>query len=107
MGPDLGGFAIADMEDLDGVVLELLARSLGPNRRQRDDVLVVADDVVQFDADGAFRGLERAAEPAEDFGHADVVAAERAPAGEMPADVLGKELVLQCVKVSRRERGAR
>ena len=70
MGPDLDGFAVPDVEDLDHADLELLSCSLGPDRDEGDYVLVVADDVVQFDADRAFRGLERAAEPAKHLGHA-------------------------------------
>src|SRR5712692_12022080 len=92
-----------DMEDLDGVILKMLARPLGAGRKERHGVLVIGDDVVQFEANRAARGLEAPAKPPDHLSHAFEVAAERAPAREMPADVFGEELALQCVEVAAPE----
>ena len=51
MNPGLGRLAVTDMEGLDRVVLQLLARPLGADREQRGSVLVVGDDIMQLDAD--------------------------------------------------------
>jgi len=104
VSPDLGSLAVLDMEHLHGIVLERPALPLRPYRRQRDDVVVVADHVVQLDADRAARGLEGPAEPGHHVTDAGVVTAERAAARVMPADVAGKEAVLQHVEVATGER---
>ena len=51
----------------------------------------------------AARGLETPAKPPDHLSHAFEVAAEGAPAGEVPADVLGVKLALQCVEVASPE----
>src|SRR5713226_7039140 len=91
------------MGDLDGIILKTLARPLGAGRKERHGVLVIGDDVVQLQANRAARDLEAPAKPPDHLSHAFEVATERAPAGEMPADVLGEELVLQCVEVASPE----
>src|SRR5882724_7822326 len=103
MRPDLGCLAVLQVEDLDGVVLEVLARPLGPDCGQRDNVLVVADDVVQVDAYRPVRGLEGTAKPVQDLPDALIVAAERAPAREMPADAGIEEPGLQGFEVTSPE----
>src|SRR5712691_7202269 len=103
MRPDLGCLAVLQVEDLDGVVLQVPARPLGPDCGKRDNVLVVADDVVQLDAYRPVRDLERTAKPVQDLPDALVVAAERAPAREMPADVRGEEPGLQGFDVAAPE----
>ena len=99
MRPDLGCLAVLQVEDLDGVVLEVPARPLGPERGERDNVLVVADDVMQVDAYRPVRGLEGTAKLVQDLPDALVVAAERAPAREMPADAGGEEPGLQAASL--------
>ncbi len=91
------------MGDLDGVVLEMLARPLGAGCKERHGVLIIGDDVVQLKANRAVRGLEAPAKPLDHLSHAVEVAAEGAPAGEVPADVLGEELALQRVEVAAPE----
>ena len=46
VSPGLGHLAVMDMEDVDGVDLELPARAFGAGRMERDDVLVIADHIV-------------------------------------------------------------
>jgi len=92
MRPHLGGLAVADLEDLYLLVLNGLALALGPDRGECNDVLIVSDHVVQLDADGAVRCLERAPEPPDDLLQALIIAAERAPARVMPPDTLGDRI---------------
>jgi hypothetical protein len=84
MGPQLGGLAAADVEDLHLLVLDAPALALGPERAEGDHMLVVAAHIVQLDA-------------------ALVVAAERAPAGEMPPDALGENVPLSAAMSLRRQ----
>ena len=51
------------MEDLDTVVLKLLARPLAADRDERDSVLVVGDDIVYLGTNRAAREFELAAQP--------------------------------------------
>ncbi len=62
-------------------------------------MLVVADDVVQLDAYRLVRGPEITAEPVQDLPGTLIVAAERAPAREMPADAGGEEPGLEAASL--------
>src|SRR5712692_2232573 len=88
MSPDLGRFAVLDVGDLDKVVLILLARPFGADCRERDGVIIVGKDVVQLETGRGPGELGDLAQQLEHLSHAFVVAGERAPAGNVPADIL-------------------
>ena len=93
LGPGLGYFAVPDVEDLCRVDLKLSAAPLGAGGMERDDVLVVADHIVQLKA---VRAAGEPGEPADELNHRVhpvVMTGERAPAREMPADIGGKVLL--------------
>src|SRR5260370_32426401 len=100
MSPDLRRLAALDMDDLDKVVLILFARPLGADGRERDGVSIVGQDVVQLQTGRAPGQLGDLAQQPEHLSHAFVVAGQGTPAGNVPADALGEELILQRVEVS-------
>jgi hypothetical protein len=53
MAPELGDLAAADVEDVHLVVLERCATSIAASRHQRDDVLVIGEDVVDVEGEAA------------------------------------------------------
>ena len=74
MTPDLAHLAITDVEDLDAVVPQSLARPLAADRDERDSVLIVGNNIVHLGTNGASRELELAAKPPKHLSHALVVA---------------------------------
>ena len=105
MTPDLAHLAVVDVEDLDAVVLQLLVRPLAADRDERDGVLIVGNDIVHLGTNRASRQFELAAKLLKHLSHALVVPGQRAPAGDVVADVFGEELTLQRVGVASSEGG--
>jgi hypothetical protein len=60
VGPGLGYLAVPDVEDVDDVDFQLAAGPFGAGRGEYDDMVIVADHVVQFEPvcpSGQLRGL--------------------------------------------------
>jgi len=104
MTPDLAHPATTEVEDLDTIVLELLARPLAADRDERDSVLIVGDNIVYLGTDRAAREFELAAQPLKHLRHALVVAAQRALSGDVIADICGEEVALSTAEVLRMAR---
>ena len=103
MGPDLGRLAVFAVDDMDNVVVKLLARPLGPDRSEHDRVIIADQDIVQLMLDRAARQLRDPAKHTHHLRHALIVTGERARAREMPDDVLGEELIPQRGQVATTE----
>src|SRR5580700_11521379 len=88
---------------MDKFVLILLARPLGSDRGERDQVIAVGENVVQRETCRAPGKLGDLAEQRNHLGDTLVVARQRAAAGNVPDDVLGEELTLQRAEVSAAE----
>src|SRR5438552_3686924 len=65
--PALGDLAVRDMEHVDGLRRQRLALTLGGRGRQDDRVLVVREDGVPLDLEGAAGELDELAEEPEDL----------------------------------------
>src|SRR5215469_2730176 len=92
--PDLGRLAVsAAMDDMNDVVLELLARPLRADGSEYDRVVIGGQDIVHLMLDSAARQLTHLAKQPRHLRHTVIVTGERASAREMPNDVLDKELV--------------
>ena len=98
--PDLAHLAAADVEDLDTVVLELLASPLAADRDEGDSVLIVRNNIVHLGTNRAARELDWRPSRSSTLNHALVIAAQRARAGDVVADVFGEEATLQRVDVA-------
>src|SRR6266545_6315644 len=85
--PGLHERAVADMADEHALVLKGLAPALAARDVHRHGVLVVGDDVVELDPEGARGALHRPGEEVEDVIHATMIPREGAPAGRMPDGV--------------------
>ncbi len=103
MSPDLGRFAVLDVDDLDKVVLILLTRPFGADCRECDGVSIVGQDVVQLETGRATGERGDLAKQPEHLSRAFAVAGQRAPAGNVPADIPGEELSLRRVEISSPE----
>src|SRR6516165_3176051 len=101
--PDLVRLAVTKVRYLDHVVVQLLARSLAADGNQRDRVLVVGEHIMQLEAERAARNLEDPGEKLQHLVYALVVPGEEATVGNVVADVLGEELIPQCVHVAASE----
>jgi hypothetical protein len=70
MAPDLAHLAVTEVEDLDTVVLQSLARPLAADREERDSLLIVGNHIVHLDTNRASREFELAAKPLKHLSHA-------------------------------------
>src|SRR5215218_3025431 len=91
------------MADQHALVLQGPALALATRDVQRHSVLIVGDDVVELDPEGARRELQRPGEKAEDVVHATMITRQGAPARRMPDGVWTKQLT-QGVDVALGER---
>jgi hypothetical protein len=78
---------VLDRDAQDALVLQGLALAVAAGDVQRDGVLVVGDDVVELDPEGAGGELQRPGEEVEDVVHATMITRQAAPAGRMPDGV--------------------
>ena len=71
----------------------MLARPLGAAGKKHHGVLVTGKNIVQLSTERAPRQLGDPAKELENLSYAFVVTGQRAPAGAVPADVLGPVLI--------------
>ena len=94
MGPDLGCLAASvAVDDVDDVVLKLLACPLGAERSEHHYVVIAGKDIVQLMLDRAARQFMDLAKHPGHLRQALIFTGERTRAREMPDDVMGDELL--------------
>src|SRR6516165_3741710 len=96
--PDLGNLAITGVEDPHSMVMQPPPGSFAVGRVQRDGVLVIGNNIVQIQAQGAAGKLEGPAEELQHLTYALIIPGQLATAGDVPPDVFREVLAPQRVE---------